>query len=310
MGFIWCVDIFSIALWIALSSFVYRKFLTSIGAIILLIGAIELHQRLTPESMLVAVFEAAREGTRTGLKEFVPPKMETVEQLAKTEPPKPIPKESRGEKDQPEPQKKTIVNPKMEGKISKPVEKPIQEVPPRVEEKTVDSKREPIKIQPDIAVRLVSRKELTVALLNVSPPGILVTDPKFTIVIWNLDLPDRDEPIPDGRLITKTFDRKWIRQEETFIVLRFTRVPEIAALIKTGDRLFGWIAATCPDCVKTKTYWIYTIHGQGGWYSELPQGKFPQLNKVKELLPQIRENPETFFADIPKESRISIEDLL
>jgi hypothetical protein len=56
----------------------------------------------------------------------------------------------------------------MEGKISKPVEKPIQEVPPRVEEKTVDSKREPIKIQPDIAVRLVSRKELTVALLNVS----------------------------------------------------------------------------------------------------------------------------------------------
>jgi hypothetical protein len=130
------------------------------------------------------------------------------------------------------------------------------------------------------------------------------------MVISNLDLPDHDEPIPDGRFITKDFDRKWIRAEETFIVLRFTRVPEIAPLIKSGHRLFGLIAVTCPDCIKTRAYWIYTIHGVGGWYSELPQGKFPQLNKVKALLPQIRNNPEAFFADIAKESRISIEDLL
>ena len=99
-----------------------------------------------------------------------------------------------------------------------------------------------MKIQPDIAARLVSKRELTVALVNVSPSGILVTDPKLTIAIWDLDLPDHDEPLPHGRLITRTFDRKWIRQEETFIVLRFTRVPEVAALIKTGHRLFGWIA--------------------------------------------------------------------
>jgi hypothetical protein len=106
MGFIWCVDIFFHS---SLDCFEFIR-VPEIFNQHWSNNFINWRYRITstayPESMLVAVFEAAREGTRTGLKEFVPPKMETVEQLAKTEPPKPIPKESRGEKDQPEPQKR------------------------------------------------------------------------------------------------------------------------------------------------------------------------------------------------------------
>jgi hypothetical protein len=204
-------------------------------------------------------------------------------------------------------QSKAQEEPKIEPKKSKSEEKPKQTAP-KGEQKAEEYKPESAKVQPDISARLISKKELTVALINVSPPGIVVRDPKLTLVIWDLDLPDHDEPLPEGRVITKTFDGKWIRQEEIFIVIRFTRVPEVAALIKPGHRLFGWMTVTCPDCIRTKAYWIYTIHGEGGWYTEIQRG-YPQLDKVKALLPQIRDDPETFFSANPKESRIVIEDL-
>jgi hypothetical protein len=53
---------------------------------------------------------------------------------------------------------------------------------------------------------------------------------------------------------------------------------------------------------------IYAIHGEGAWFAEVPEGKSVLANTIMKLLPEIRRNPEAFFSDIPKKSRISIED--
>jgi len=60
----------SIALWIALASRHYRKFLTIVGSIIFFTGATVLYRSLNQESILVRVFEAARKGTQAALNEF------------------------------------------------------------------------------------------------------------------------------------------------------------------------------------------------------------------------------------------------
>jgi hypothetical protein len=60
----------SIALWIALASRHYRKFLTIVGSIIFFTGATVLYRSLNQESILVRVSEAARKGTQAALNEF------------------------------------------------------------------------------------------------------------------------------------------------------------------------------------------------------------------------------------------------
>jgi hypothetical protein len=70
---VWCLDISfhsSLALWIALASRHYRKFLTIVGSIIFFTGATVLYRSLNQESILVRVFEAARKGTQAALNEF------------------------------------------------------------------------------------------------------------------------------------------------------------------------------------------------------------------------------------------------
>ena len=54
---------------------------------------------------------------------------------------------------------------------------------------------------------------------------------------------------------------------------------------------------------RVRVYWVYFVWGQGGWYAEIPEGRFPLTNKIALALPEIRLNPESLFSGVPQSSR-------
>lgn len=156
--------------------------------------------------------------------------------------------EQKEQTDKREPPKETIEQPKIEPKKSKPEDKPKQTAP-KGEQKAEESKPEPVKMQPDISARLVYKKAFAILLFNSSVERIIVRDPRYSIVIIDLDLSDQEDVIQQ----TKSFDGTWIRQREGLGPFHFADLPEVAALIKPGHRLLGWMNVTCRDCIRTKS---------------------------------------------------------
>lgn len=69
---------------------------------------------------------------------------------------------------------------------------------------------------------------------------------------------------------------------------------EYTAPPKPGDRLFGFIAVSCPTCKRTKAYWVYAVNGSVAWYSEVKTG-YPDVSRIFLKLGDIRNNPDAFF---------------
>jgi hypothetical protein len=160
----------------------------------------------------------------------------------------------------------------------------------------------------DVAVVPVSKAELSLALENVSKSNSIVEQPKITLELWDLDLPERNYRLLETGY-SRSFMKDFIRKEDYFIVFQAARVPEMAALIKPGHRLVGWVTATCRNCVRTRAYWIHMTLGQGGWLWEFPPGEYPQSYKIESLLPAIRENFEgMYFRNMSQDSRINMEN--
>ncbi|MFI4919989.1 MAG: hypothetical protein ACHP65_10595 [Legionellales bacterium] len=161
--------------------------------------------------------------------------------------------------------------------------------------------------QPDVAVQLVYKKSFAIVLRNISADNVVVRDPQYTIVMWDLDLPGRIDVLPMSK--TYSFNGTSMRKEEYLVPQQFTTLPQVAALIKPKDRLFGWITVTCPDCIRNRAYWIYAVQGEDGWYSEIPkEWGYPPINTIIKTMSDIRKNPEIVFKDVLESSRHPIED--
>src|ERR1700690_64250 len=50
--------------------------------------------------------------------------------------------------------------------------------------------------QPDVAVQLVYKKSFAIVLRNISTDNVVVRDPQYTIIMWDLDLPGRIDVLP------------------------------------------------------------------------------------------------------------------
>jgi hypothetical protein len=74
--------------------------------------------------------------------------------------------------------------------------------------------------------------------------------------------------------------------------------------VKEGDRVFGWVEVTCPDCLYTRRYWVNAFHGIGGWYAEMPLNQPPPMNFVYRSMGRI---DEVLPSLVPINSRRSIE---
>jgi hypothetical protein len=158
--------------------------------------------------------------------------------------------------------------------------------------------REGPKALPDISLRVVYPEGFSVLLVNDS--NVVLRDPKFSPVIWDLDLADRPDPMP---IPTQTFTGDFIRPHESLGPFPIVTHPNAASLVKSGHRLFGYIQVACPLCKRTKGYWVWAVNGQSGWFAELAPGTWANVNALFKMLPEIRANPERFFSDIPRSKR-------
>ncbi len=181
----------------------------------------------------------------------------------------------------------------------------------------VESQRHPIQIQsspaalhgpptsppekPDVAIALVYPQEFAALIGNRS--SVVLYKAKFGFAMWDLDkLSDQGYPIV---LPIVTQEADWIRGHDS--VGPEAVISTVSTLIKPGDRLFGWVIVSCPDCLKTRSYWISATVGQGGWFAEMTAHNYPDLTQFNgQLLLQIRQSPDQFFQNIRMEEKTDI----
>ena len=114
----------------------------------------------------------------------------------------------------------------------------------------------------DVAIRLVHPK--SPALLLVNQSAVVAREIKWTVALWNMDLSDRNDPLP---IPIKTFD--WIRPNEVGGPQQIFNNLIVNSFLKSGDRLMGTISVNCPECTRGRTYVVFIVWNEGGWFSEV-----------------------------------------
>lgn len=110
------------------------------------------------------------------------------------------------------------------------------------------------------------------ALVIENPSDLVARDIKWMVVLWNMDLPDRNDPLP---LPVTLFD--WIKPHEESGPQGLFNNALVAPLVGPGNRLFGSASVNCPDCSRGRTYIVHIVFGQGGWVSEVEDKKAGEI---------------------------------
>jgi hypothetical protein len=120
----------------------------------------------------------------------------------------------------------------------------------------------PTKELPDVALRFVSPKAPALVLVNQS--AVIARDIQWQVLLWNMDLPDRDNPLP-----IPIMEFPWLRPHEQGGPLNLFGSPSVAPLLKPGNQLFGSAAVICADCARGRTYIVRIVWDEGGWFTEV-----------------------------------------
>ena len=163
----------------------------------------------------------------------------------------------------------------------------------------IDAKANVATEKADVTLRFVYPSEPALELVNVS--NKVAKDIKYTVVLWNRDLPDRRDPLP---IPIATFD---------FLRGRGIGGPQnlfgpVSSLIKPGDRLFGSASVSSAEGARGHTFMVYIVWGEGGWFSEiqsvdtgsiLAPAHFttPEISRYLESIQKIAERDRTPIRD-------------
>ena len=153
---------------------------------------------------------------------------------------------------------------------------------------------------PELGLRFIYPTEPALVITNGS--GYVARDIKWTVALWNLDMPDRNDPLP---IPVSTYD--WIKAHDEGGPQALFGNPSVVSLLKPGNRLFGSASVNCPDCTRGRTYIVYIVLGSGGWFTEVSDEA-----SGKVLIPRnfLRETRERFFkaleAQVPLNVRTPI----
>ena len=172
----------------------------------------------------------------------------------------------------------------------------------------------PIPALPSKPTPQLEPKSLGVALRFVYPPSpalvivnqsdTVARDIKWTVLLWNMDLPDHNDPLP---IPVGTFD--FIRPHREGGPQNLFGSPYVSPLIKPGDRLFGSAAVDCPDCARGRTYVVYIVFGKNGWFSEALKEESGGAFRPKSFDKAGRDEYfRVLDAGVPEEYRISIPE--
>jgi hypothetical protein len=156
--------------------------------------------------------------------------------------------------------------------------------------------------QPEVALQLVYENMPALLLMNLS--DVVARDIKWTVALWNKDLPDRNDPLP---IPVSTFD--WLRPHDNGGPEALFDAPRVASLVKPGDHLLGSASVVCPTCIRGRTYIVYIEYGKGGWFAELPDERSGHI-----VLPLMDSKGarERYFESLenaaPEDKRVQIGD--
>lgn len=156
--------------------------------------------------------------------------------------------------------------------------------------------------QSDIALSFVYPKSPALVLINQSP--VIAKDIKWTVVLWNMDLPDRNDPLP---IPVSTFD--WIRPNSEGGPQNIFSSPTVESLLSPGNRLFGSASVCSPESIRGRTYIVYIVWGKNGWYAEVENEKSGKI-----LIPHnfSKDNRDEYFRTLetlaPVQLRIPINN--
>jgi hypothetical protein len=155
----------------------------------------------------------------------------------------------------------------------------------------------------DVTLRFVYPKSPALILVNNSE--VIAKNIKWSVALWNMDLPDRNDPLP---IPVSTFD--WIKPHNEGGPQNLFNTRIVSPLLKQGNRLFGSVSLDCPKCKRGRTYIVRITWGVGGWYAEIETGTPGKL-----LIPPnfLKDSRTKYFkaleAAVPEQSRISIGKL-
>lgn len=114
---------------------------------------------------------------------------------------------------------------------------------------------------PDVALRFVYSK--SPALVGVNRSDVAAKEVSYGVILWNLDLPDRIDPLP---IPTEKFG--WIRPREESGPMNLFDRPQVSSLLKPGNRLMGVASISCAECITSRQYIVYIVWGEHGWFLE------------------------------------------
>lgn len=166
-----------------------------------------------------------------------------------------------------------------------------------------DAKEAAANQQPDVALRFVYPSSPALVIVNDS--DAVAREIKWEVFLWNMDLPDRNNPLP---IPVSGFD--WIKSHSESGPLDLFNSPTVTPLLKPGNRLFGSAGVTCAQCTRSRVYIVYIVWGSSGWFSEV--GNDQSAGKV--LVPRDfqKETRTRYFQElynaVPPQSRIPIAD--
>jgi hypothetical protein len=162
----------------------------------------------------------------------------------------------------------------------------------------------PLAPKPDISATIVYPEEIALLLSNNSNDP--VREASVLIGLWDLD--NIGDPITNLQIPVNLKDT--VIQKHTYLVpLSLAGNPSVKNQIKKGDRIFGFITVGCAECIDTKVYWVYAVHGQGGWYHQVAKGEpSPAMNAINKNIRDIAAHTDLYLnATVPSEKRIPIE---
>ncbi len=154
---------------------------------------------------------------------------------------------------------------------------------------------------PDVQLTLQYPKSVAVSIRNTS--RVVVRDPKYQVVLFNIDSAanQRNEPLP-----IPVAKGDYIKSGEQWGPNSMISIPSVQSRVHDGDRLLGWAYVTCPTGPR-HFYWIYFQHGKGGWFAEMNHDEYPNMANFPNLLQEPEAAMAAYHSHVPEEKRIPIK---
>jgi hypothetical protein len=156
-------------------------------------------------------------------------------------------------------------------------------------------------VPPDVSLKFVEPSYPSLVIVNTSRDSI-ARDMKWEVILWNEDLPDRNDPLP---IPVSTFD--WLKPHTEGGPEDLFGSPLVKPLLKNGDHLFGSAAIDCPTCIKGRAYFVSIVYGEGGWFAEAQNANTGGPLIPQNFLAATRKAYFSFIEKIPQGERIPIK---